>query len=424
MLLVRRIATYIVHAGLASLPLSLCLPASAQISVSVAYCRSLQPSMSTNTPPQGPYSGSTAFAAYGSTQAGDATLSSNGYSNATIWTGTASTAYSLQPSTGYTDSTISAMTATQEGGNGSSSSSGTPNALIWTGTNSTPMNLNPTLGGSPAFESFVTGMSAASGPTPAQAVGFALDSNYQDHAMLWNANSNGTAYTAVDLNGVLLNNATANAVSGGYQAGTGEGPGTGGAYHAMVWQGTSTFEDLDTGGTLLSQANGISGNLVVGYESILNINGVAVNHAYAWQLGTGSSFTATDLLTSMGSGYSDTQANAVAGSYIVGYANGSATGDEKHAVVWLGTSGQFLDLAASLPTTHAYTSSEAYGVTSSGYIVGEASYTSGSNTIENAIVWKVMTPAPPACPIAAVGFLLTLSRARRRLGSRRRRAGI
>jgi hypothetical protein len=365
--------------------------------------------------PSSTYSETAASGAIEGTQVGYGFVGTN--SQALVWHGT-NTATSLQPASGYSSTQASAISGNIIGGLGQfdgtipGTTAGNLTALLWTVGSTTPTSLNPTLAGSPAVYSAIAGDAAATNTTPAQEVGYAEDASGGLHAMLWT----GTAASAIDLNSNQFNSAQAFGVSAGAQVGQAEGVPTGGQYHAIMWQSSPTnYTDLGAvlgSGYIYSSASGISGNLVVGFAALAS--GTNQNHAVVWNTSGTPSYTDINP-----AGFTSSSANAVSNGIVVGDAYNSS-GDSN--AIWYGVNGTgFLNLQNYLPLDPigtSYSSSTAEAITPDGMIVGVASYTSGSNTIENAVMWQVAVPSPGALPVLAGGMSLmatALSRRRARV---------
>ena len=169
-----------------------------------------------------------------------------GFPRACLWTGSAASCVDLNPANGVGSYASGVGGGTQVGqtylqGNQDG------HASLWSGSAASFIDLHPAAA--------IYGSSAAATDGIEQ-VGFA--NFYDDHAALWR----GTAASWVDLHPVGVDESTARAVSGGFQAGqTRVGPFAGGAYHAALWNGSAeSWVDLHTflpPGFSSSNANGI-----------------------------------------------------------------------------------------------------------------------------------------------------------------------
>ena len=96
----------------------------------------------------------------------------------------------------------------------------------------------------------------------------------------------------------------------------------------------------------------------------------------------------------------------VANGIEVGYAFNNAT-SAAHAIAWFGSAASAVDLQAFLPA--GFTSSQAYGVTAEGYIVGYAY----NGTAPHAFIWIPDGLLPEPTSIALLGLSAALMRRRR-----------
>jgi len=201
----------------------------------------------------------------------------------------------------------------------------------------------------------------------------------KQHALLWN----GTAASAVDLHpssGSGYFSTSILGMSETLQVGTGSI--TGNLSHALKWTGTaSSMVDLNPTGYEVSQATAVSGNSVVGWARVSAAT--QSNHAMLW---LGAAANNVDLNPT---GYTFSQAEGVSSAGQVGYGKGSATGNNEHALLWDGTASSVIDLHSYLsglgPT---FIQSQARAIADNGSIVGYATVT-GSDFY--AVLW---TPAP------------------------------
>ena len=112
-------------------------------------------------------------------------------------------------------------------------------------------------------------------------------------------------------------------------------------------------------------------------------------------------------------GQDSSVAYSVSGGQQVGY--GSATGDYEHALLWAGTAGSVVDLHAYLPSQ--WMSSRAYGIDSSGNIVGYA--WDENYTVRHAVLWvpqgtSQAIPEPATLSLFGIALAALLRRRRRR----------
>jgi hypothetical protein len=360
------------------------------------------------------YTLTSASAAINGTQVGYGITGTNSY--ALEWHGT-NTATSLQPASGYSGSQADSISGELIGGQGTyngtiaGTTSGNTTALLWNTGTSSVTDLNPVAAVPTLIYSTVTGVDTASGAS-GEETGYAMDPSGNLHAILWTGQ---TASSATDLNKIgSLNSAQAFGISNNTVVGEGEGVPTGGVDHAYMWSG-STATDLGAvlGSTyLISAASAVSGNLVVGYAA--PVATPESNHAIVWNV-SGPTPTFTDINPA---GSTESQADAVSNGIVVGETD--PNGNPQAA--YFGLNGtQYVNLQNYLPLDPlgaAYTWSIANGIASDGSIVGLAAYTSGSTTIENAVMWKVsFSPAPGGLPVLAGGMSLMtgfLARSRRR----------
>jgi hypothetical protein len=236
-------------------------------------------------------------------------------------------------------------------------------------------------------------MTAAGG----QAVGYGTTSGGASHALLWSSSA-----PATDLNQSGLNTSIAyGTVPGGsdqtsyQQCGSGSGPSTNNQTHAMIWLGTATsavdMNPTNIAGINTSEIFGLGGGAFrhAGYGSsaafgVNTINPTGYNnHAIVWT--DSASNTAIDLNPTNLVGYTNSIAFGTAYLREVGYAYGSATGGNDHAMLWLESAGSAVDLN---PTNIAgFTSSAALYTTPNNQQVGFG-YGSSTNANDHALLWS------------------------------------
>ena len=172
------------------------------------------------------------------------------------------------------------------------------------------------------------------------------------------------SFTAVDLytltgpagiTTVQASGSPQSAAPGGGVVGYGSGTGTGGNYHALLWNGTPVATDLHP----------------------TNLAGFTTSFAYG-----------------------------TSGTQQVGYGRGTGTGNQTHALLWNGTS-VATDLNDLL--TLGYTNSYAYSLDASGNVFGTAIDASGNT---HAIEW-VAVPEPAGLTLMTLGAGALLARKRR-----------
>jgi len=298
------------------------------------------------------YSASSLTGTNGSQQVGVASgTATSVYPHAMLWNGTADSAVDLNPTNlnGFLSSYANCTSGSQQAGYGyDSNDHGRQHALLWNGAANSAVDLNPA--NLPGFwSSIVYGMSST------QQVGWGETTDmspYYYHALLWSGND----YTVVDLNPTNLSgftNSCAYGAGGGQQVGYGYGPATGGSYHALLWSG---------------RAN-----------------------------------TAVDLNPTNLTGFTTTFAYATNGSQQVGYGEYSDYND--HAMLWDGSGSTAVDLQTLLPSSGAWTSSQAFTIDAGGDVFGYADGTYDGYTGDFAIEWEMPEPAS-LCFVAFGGLLL------------------
>jgi hypothetical protein len=189
------------------------------------------------------------------------------------------------------------------------------------------------------------------------------------HALLWSS----TATNVVDLNPSGFTNSSALGLCGSQQVGHGYGPATGGNQHALLWSGIATsVVDLNPSGFTQSVASGISGGQQAG-----NGYGPAtgnIDHALLW------SGTASSVVDLNPSGFTQSVASGISGGQQVGNGYGPGTGNTDHALLWSNTASSVVDLNPS-----GFTASHGNGI-SGGQQVGSGFTTTGSYV--HALLWS------------------------------------
>lgn len=159
----------------------------------------------------------------GTQQVGNGSLTTNGSAHALLWAGTAASVIDLNP-VGFSGSNAIGTNGTQQVGDGARAVQGSHNhALLWAGTAASYVDLNP----SGMAESVATGILGA------QEVGYGSPTaNGLYHALVWS----GTAASAVDLGAVLPSMFTSSYASS-IQGNTvyGYAIDTNYQYHAIAW---------------------------------------------------------------------------------------------------------------------------------------------------------------------------------------------
>ena len=160
---------------------------------------------------------------------------------------------------------------------------------------------------------------------------------------------------------------------------------TGGAWHAVMWEGTSSScVDLHPGSASDSVATGIDGTQVVGAATV-----GGVSHAFLWSL------TEPKFVDLHPPAASSSRATGTRGGVQVGYA---IINRDTHAAYWFGFSDSFLDLHVYLGA--GFASSAAYAVYVDGsfaYVVGTAysqAMSVNAPSIPHAILWRVPLRVP------------------------------
>ena len=154
---------------------------------------------------------------------------------------------------------------------------------------------------------------------------------------------------------------------------------------------TYTTIDLNPNGFTNSCANGINGNQQVGYGQ-----GSATGnqtHAILWNS------SAEHYVDLNPSGFIESSALATSGNQQVGRGQGSATGNKDHALLWNGSAADYIDLHQLLPA--GFVSSYAESIDIYGNISGVAIDNSGNF---HAIVWLV--PEPTTLALIGLGIAM------------------
>jgi hypothetical protein len=315
-------------------------------------------------------------------QVGYRTLTSGSLDRATLWSGTAESAFTLSTP----NSLAAAISGSHQGGvfNG--------HASLWMGAPESRIDLHP----SSALISSITGM------TEQQQVGYAsYGSTDQTRATLWS----GSAASALSLhpNGAVRSIAVA--ASGDQQGGWATfplGAGQGDAQHAALWSGSAaSFVDLNPSSSYISSINGMSAGQQAG---VLHAIG-GVDHAAVW---AGTPGTVRDLNPFPGA---VSTLNGTTGDIQVGFCSSPTTG-ALHAGVWFDSATSFFSLGSVLPA--GYTSSSATCVCRDGntlYVGGYAVFAGGN---PEAFLWIGTVPAPSSAGLAVIGLLLAAGRRRAR----------
>ena len=181
-----------------------------------------------------------------------------------------------------------------------------------------------------------------------------------------------TSYTATLLHPAGFDSSRAQGVSGSSQVGYGDGTATGGARHALLWNGAaSSLVDLNPVGFSESQAQAISGTRQAGYGKVI---GLQPDRALLWN---GTAASAIDLTPA---GLDRSNAYGVWGTSVVGRAEGNPTAAQYHAQLWSGTAASAVDLNPA-----GYAGSRARAVWQN-VQVGEANYPF-PNDNDHAMLW-------------------------------------
>ncbi len=333
-----------------------------------------------------------ALAASGGQQGGYSNVGD--YRQAFIWDDSAASGVNLHNGP-YNESRVNGMSGTQQAGFIHQLGSAPYHAYTWSGSAASGTDLHPT-----RFSA-----SAAMGTNGTQQVGLGGDFMIGTEegnititgggtALLWNGSS---SYT--DLNPSGFNSSIATGISGTQQVGWGE-PSSGSTEHALLWNGTaSSYVSLHPSGFYSSRARGTSGTQQVGMG---RPDSMSWNRALLWT-GTAESFV--DLTPS---GFGESCATGTNGTQQVGW--GAQTvwpaGDLlKRALVWNGSATDF----TILPLGGFY-ETWANGIDEYGNIVG-CGKTMGGET--HALLWQVV-PEPATVLLLGMGGLAITRRRRTR----------
>lgn len=276
----------------------------------------------------------------------------------------------------------------QVGGATGSGTNDETHAYIWHGSADSGFDLQPTSG-------YLTTLAYAIGG--GQEVGYGLTPSYGTDALLWNGESN----VATDLNPSFANYGSIGEGAGGMKQVGLTYVGASNSQHATVWSGTAdTAVDLNPSVAFSSDARGTDGLNEVGFVSVTVDTSVAI-HAALW---SGSADTFLDLNPTQ-DGFTFSQANDVSNGIEVGY---GSTDSENTALLWLGSSLDYVDLGALLPA--GFTDSQAISIDSLGNVYGVAYGTDG---YEHAVEWSVV-PEPASLALLICGGIFSLGRRRTR----------
>lgn len=327
------------------------------------------------TPP-GALGGAVAFTS-GSQQAG--TVDNFGG----IWSGPSHQFLSLHPS-GVENSSVASMSGNQQVGGTYRVIDNGYRAAIWSGTVSSYRSLNPPQ----SISSF------ALGTTGVRQVGYITTSSFQTHAALWS----GTAASFVDLNPSPGVNSYAYAIAGDQQAGsiqTISGP------HAAIWSGTAaSFRDMNPPGARASEIFATTGTQQAGIAAFGDRG-----HAGIW-FGTPDSFVDINP-----AGALDSEIRATIGTHQAG----AAWFQTKHAVLWFGSAGNYIDL--QLVLGQSYRESSANSLWTDGTTILVAGYAFTHPGQQRPILWLISVPEPNAGSLFAAGLLLWLFASARIMGT-------
>lgn len=308
------------------------------------------------------------------------------HSHALFWQAGGTSFIDLHP-TGYVSSGINAVVGQHQLGYASVQGyfdAQNPHAAMWSGTAESIVDLNPS-----SWDLTVL----YGGSTNSQVgTGWGGNSSADGAALLWH----GTADSLVDLTPTGAYRAAAISATDDSQVGYVD---MGNAGHAALWHGSAaSWVDLNPSWAEYSSAHGVFGDLEVGVSSWFEVDANGFDsyivHATAWN---GTSASAIDLNPI---GFTSSAIAATNGSFLVGRA-------DSHAVVWLGTSGGYVDLQSSLPST--FDSSVATSIDENGDIVGFASDTNGYYAVR----WTHVVPEPTSLMALGLGAFSLLRRRRK-----------
>jgi len=223
-----------------------------------------------------------------------------------------------------------------------------------------------------------------------------------DRALLWS----GTAQSVVNLHPPGFDYSCAYGIWSDRQVGAGTSDSLG--EHALLWFGTAeSAVDLHPGGFAASRAGGVWGRQQVGYgvpladsnqiswqallwsgtaESVVNLHPTGFRWSCAsdawgpWQVGAGVPVDGEGMQALLWSGTAESVVNlhpsGYGSSHIVRCWGDRQVGvGDDHALLWSGTASSVVDLHRFVPGT--YTSSGAFGIDSTGRIVGYVGKGSG-----------------------------------------------
>lgn len=172
----------------------------------------------------------------------------------------------------------------------------------------------------------------------------------------------------VDLRPAGFENSYAQAGANGKQVGSGQGPASGGAPHALLWSGTAASKvDLHPAGYYQSYLYGTDGAQQVGYG--VGPAPTTERHAMVW---SGTAASAVDLHPA---GFTVSDAYGVREGRQVGVARGPNTADQPHALLWSGTAASAVDLH---PSGAAHSFARAIGGPGGAVQAGSANFHAGT----------------------------------------------
>jgi hypothetical protein len=300
----------------------------------------------------------------------------NHYYDALLWEGPTSTPISLNPGDNW-HSTLYGVSSDSQVGTASSDVFLDEHAALWHGTAASFVDLNPA--------GFYTSQAyAVSGNTQVGGGGLLTQNGGLGRGLVWH----GTAASAVDLTPAGYAGSVATGIEGDNIVGL-VGEFDNGIFNASLWTGAAhTLTNLQPAGYASSEARGVSQNSQVGTAWASAYFGTP--HAMLWH---STAASAVDLNPA---GFSQSDAYGVAGNLQVGAGSGTATAGNEHALLWQGTAATAFDLHSLLGP--GFVTSYAYGVDSSGVVVG---YAADNNRLY-AVQWSpVSEPSTVALAICA-----------------------